>query len=61
MRLARGYSLTQLAVDAGVSVQYIYDMENGRRTLARNPALIKKLAEVLECPTRMICECKELA
>lgn len=61
MREARGFTLTQLAHEVGVSVQYVYDMENGRRSLARNPALINKLAKALECPTRMICRCKELA
>lgn len=60
MRVARGFSLTQLAESIGMSVQYVYDMENGRRTLARNPSLINKIARTLECPTRMICKCKEL-
>lgn len=60
MRQARGFNLTQLASAAGISVQYVYDMENGRRNLKRNPGLIGKIAEVLECPTRMICRCREL-
>lgn len=58
MREARGYNLTQLANEVGISVQYIYDMEKGRRTLKRNPELIKRIAAVLECPVKMICVVK---
>ena len=35
-------------------MQYLCDIEEGRRTLKRNPGLIKRIAEALNVPTSMI-------
>lgn len=45
-----GASRSQLADRVGISVQYVCDIEEGRRTLKRNPGLVNKFAEVLGVP-----------
>lgn len=45
-----GASRTQLAERAGISVQYLCDIEEGRRTLKRNPGLVNRLAEACGVP-----------
>lgn len=37
-----------------ISPQYLSDIEAGRRTLKRNPGLIKRLASALNVPTSML-------
>lgn len=54
LREKDGTSLTGLAGRVGISPQYLGDIEAGRRTLKRNPGLIKKLAEALNVPMSMI-------
>jgi len=49
-----GSSQVSLAERLGISPQYLADIEAGRRTLKRNPALIKKIANVLDIPVSMI-------
>ena len=49
-----GHSLTSLAAAVEISPQYLGDIEAGRRTLKRNPGLIKRLAEALNVPTSML-------
>lgn len=43
-----------LAEKSGVSLTYMCDIISGRRTLKRNPALRRKLAEVLDVPQHWI-------
>lgn len=50
LRERSGLSGIELATAAGISPQYLYDIEGGRRNLARNPALIKRLADELDVP-----------
>lgn len=54
LREKDGSSRTEFAKQAGISLQYLCDIEEGRRTLKRNPGLIKSLAEVLNVPTSML-------
>ena len=54
LREKDGYTVARLAETLGISPQYLGDIEAGRRTLKRNPGLIKKIAETLNVPTSMI-------
>lgn len=49
-----GVTQKQLAEDIGKSKQYVSDMVSGHRTLKRNPALRKLIAEKLNVPTHWI-------
>lgn len=49
-----GATRTQYATDLGISVQYLCDIEEGRRLLKRRPDLIKRMAERLNVPQYMI-------
>ena len=44
----------QLADKLGLSLQYVCDIQAGRRTLKRNPELRKRIAEALDIPTHWI-------
>lgn len=54
LREKDGASRTQFAALIGISMEYLCDIEAGRRTLKRNPGLVKKIAETLNVPTSMI-------
>lgn len=54
MRERTGYSRTEFAKTLGISLQYLCDIEAGHRRLKRNPALIKRMAELLEVPVTML-------
>lgn len=54
LREKDGYSLSAFALKVGVSLSYLMDIESGRRTLKRNPGLIKRMAEALDVPMSMI-------
>lgn len=54
LREKDGYQLKELAAAVEVSPQYLGDIEAGRRTLKRNPGLIKKLAIALNVPVSML-------
>ena len=54
LREKDGASRTQFALLVGISMSYLCDIEEGRRTLKRNPGLIKKIAETLNVPMSMI-------
>jgi transcriptional regulator with XRE-family HTH domain len=54
LREKDGSSRTQFASRIGISMEYLCDIESGRRTLKRNPGLIKKIAETLNVPTSMV-------
>jgi transcriptional regulator with XRE-family HTH domain len=47
-------SKVALAELAGISLSYYCDIEAGRRTLKRNPALIGRLADALNIPVSTI-------
>lgn len=49
-----GASRTEFANRVGISMTYLCDIEEGRRTLKRNPGLIKRIAEGLGVPTTMV-------
>lgn len=44
----------QLAGAVGISKQYAHDIVTGRRNLARNPALRKRIAVALDVPQHWI-------
>jgi transcriptional regulator with XRE-family HTH domain len=44
----------ELAERLGISVQYLCDIERGRRFLKRNPDTIRRLAEELGVPASML-------
>ncbi|WP_102157661.1 helix-turn-helix domain-containing protein [Zhihengliuella halotolerans] len=48
LRERDGHTLTSLAREAGISLSYLSDMENGRRW--PNPRMTKKLADSLHVP-----------
>lgn len=48
------YTATAFAEKVGISLQYLGDIESGRRTLKRNPDLIGRMAEVLNVPRSML-------
>lgn len=54
LREKDGYSRTDLAKRLNISLQYLCDIEDGRRTLKRNPGLIGRMAEALNVPRSMI-------
>lgn len=54
LRELAGYQATAFAKEVGISLTYLGDIESGRRTLKRNPGLIKKIADVLNVPVSMI-------
>lgn len=54
LREKDGYSATDFASRLGISVQYLCDIESGRRTLKRNPELINRMAEILNVPRSML-------
>lgn len=51
-RKNKGYTLKELSVKSGVSLSFISDIENGRRTPSAEKA--KKLAEALEIDVTML-------
>lgn len=54
LREREGLSRTQLAGQLGISVQYLCDIEAGRRNLARNPGLTNRIASELSVPRSMV-------
>lgn len=54
LREKDGYTATAFAEQLGISLTYLGDIEAGRRTLKRNPALIGKAADLLNVPRSMI-------
>lgn len=57
LRLLRerdGWTATAFAQALGISLTYLGDIEAGRRTLKRNPALISRAAQLLKVPRSMI-------
>lgn len=48
LRERDGYTLTSLSKEAGVSLGYLSDLENGRRW--PNPKMTKRLADSLKVP-----------
>jgi transcriptional regulator with XRE-family HTH domain len=53
LRERTGWNKTQLAVEAGISLQYLCDLEAGRRK-GTNPAIAKALATALDVPITAI-------
>lgn len=53
IRERSGFSKSKLAVEAGISLQYLCDLEVGRRR-GSNPAIAKALAEALNVPVTAI-------
>lgn len=49
-----GQSKSEFAKRVGISLQYLCDIEAGKRTLCRNPGLIKAMAEALGVPVSML-------
>jgi transcriptional regulator with XRE-family HTH domain len=47
-------STKQLADALGLSLTYVCQIVNGRRTLARNPALRRQIAQALNVPQHWI-------
>jgi len=54
LREKDGFTATDFANQLGISLSYLGDIETGRRRLKRNPALIKKAADLLNVPVSMI-------
>lgn len=54
LREKTGASRSQFASDLGISLQYLCDIEDGRRLVKRNPGLIKRIAGLLDVPTYMV-------
>lgn len=54
LREKDGYNQSAFAAAVAISPQYLGDIESGRRTLKRNPALIKKMADQLNVPMSML-------
>ena len=54
LREKDGYSAARFAKEAGLSLSYYCRIESGERSLKRNPALIKKFAEILNVPISML-------
>ncbi len=46
-----GWQRQAFADEHGISIGYLCEIEAGRRTLDRNPGLIKRFAETLGMPT----------
>lgn len=53
IREGRGWTKSALAVEAQISVQYLCDLEAGRRG-GVNPRISKQLAEALQVPVTAI-------
>lgn len=49
-RVKAGYQQKQLAAEAGISRQYLCDIERGRRFAERRPDVRKRIAEILGVP-----------
>lgn len=49
-----GMSPRRLADELGLSLQYVCDIQKGRRTLKRRPDLVKEIAERLDVPIHWI-------
>jgi transcriptional regulator with XRE-family HTH domain len=49
-----GMSPKQLADELGLSLQYVCDIQKGRRKLKRRPDLVKEIAEKLDVPIHWI-------
>ncbi|MDQ2729106.1 MAG: helix-turn-helix transcriptional regulator [Actinomycetota bacterium] len=49
-----GVSTKRLSDEAPMSLQYACDLVSGHRNLKRNPALRKRIAEVLDVPVHWI-------
>jgi transcriptional regulator with XRE-family HTH domain len=54
LREKDGYNQAAFAAAVEISPQYLGDIEAGRRTLKRNPGLIKKMADQLNVPMSML-------
>jgi len=54
LREKDGWTATAFAGEAGISLTYLGDIEAGRRTLKRNPALIRTFAQMLNVPVSML-------
>lgn len=54
LRERTGWKAADFAAAADISLQYLCDIEAGRRKLKRNPELIRTFAQLLEVPTPMI-------
>lgn len=52
LRERDGHTLTSLAKEAGISLSYLSDLENGRRW--PNPRMTKKIADALHVPYSVI-------
>lgn len=59
LREKDGQSQKELAKAVGISLQYLCDIEAGRRTLKRNPGLVLRLAEALGVPVSMLARSDE--
>lgn len=53
IRERSGWTKSKLAVEAGLSLQYLCDLEVGRRK-GCNPAIAKALAQALDVPVTAI-------
>lgn len=53
IREAQGWTKSQLATEAGISLPYLRDLEKGRRR-GRNPRVVRALADALKVPTAAI-------
>ena len=53
IRERSGFTKSKLAVEAGISLQYLCDLESGYRK-GSNPAIAKALAEALGIPVTAI-------
>lgn len=54
LRERNGESATDFAKRLDISLTYLGDIETGRRTLKRNPGLVKRIADELAVPISMI-------
>jgi transcriptional regulator with XRE-family HTH domain len=54
LREKDGSTMSDFAKRVGISLGYLNDIESGRRTCKRNPAIVKRIAEALNVPMSMI-------
>lgn len=54
LREKDGESRTRFAERVGISMEYLCDIEAGRRLLKRNPGLIKRIADALDVSPAVI-------
>jgi transcriptional regulator with XRE-family HTH domain len=54
LREKDGYTRTAFAETIGISLSYLCDIEEGRRTLKRNPELLGRFADALNVPRSML-------